>query len=328
LNTTPQPELIPKGPGDLLRQARMNRGWTIETVAQVVKVRPEVLVAIERGDTDHIPPVYLKGYMRSYAREVGVPQDIIGPLLSNSQAVDPEVQSIFKEGLPRSHGDRWFKAGSYALASAVVIALVWQFTNEAVRFSQGDPLLRSSQTENSAQRTSGETGSEDAVNSNYVTETLPAKRHLRASIASMSGSQDQVSPTRPQVAEGAWAAIGSHDAERGTADALAAGMETLEVSTSADSWVEIVGGDDERIEMDLLRAGSKRTYHGVGPFRLLLGRASSVEVFHNGEKVNLAPYMRGNVARLTLGGNESGSSQLDTSDAKLPAIDAGPPDQG
>jgi cytoskeleton protein RodZ len=328
LNTTPQPELIPKGPGDVLRQARVKRRWTVEFVAQAIKVRPEVLIAIERGDTSHIPPVYLKGYMRSYAREVGVPQDIISPLLSKSQAVDPEVQSIFKEGLPRSHGDRWFKAGSYALASAVVIALVWQFTNEAVRFSQGDPLLRSSQTENSAPLTAVESGSEDGVNANYITETLPAKRHLRASIASMSGSQEQVSSTRPQVAEGAWAAIGSHHAESGAADAMAAGMETLEVSTSADSWVEIIDGADETIEMDLLRAGSKRTYRGVAPFRLLLGRASSVEVIHNGEKVNLAPYMRGNVARLTLGGNESGTSQSDTSDAKFPVIDAEPPDQG
>lgn len=329
MNTTPQSELIPLGPGDLLLQAREKHGWTVEFVAQTIKVRPEIIVAIEKGDTSSIPPVYLKGYMRSYARAVGIPQTVIDQRLPQNTAADPLVRSIFAEGLPRNHGDRWFKASSYVLASAVVIALVWQFTNEAVRFSQGDPLMRSSRTGNSVSFPSEQASAEDGANANLVTEAPPAKTHLRASIAAMSGTQEQISSNRPLVAEGAWAAIGNRDPANDQAVlAIPAGAETLEIQTTADSWVEIIGANDEKIEMDLLRAGSRRTYHGSAPFHLLLGRASSVEVLHNGEKVNLAPYIRGNVARLTLGGNEAGAEPADTSDTELPATNKAPPDQG
>jgi hypothetical protein len=123
----------------------------------------------------------------------------------------------------------------------------------------------------------------------------------------------------PSAAEGAWAAVSNREAV-----IPAVGRPgTLEIVTSADSWVEIVGSNGEKIEMDLLRAGSRRSYNAAPPMRLLLGRASSVEVFHNGEKVDLAPYTRGNVARLTLSledpATEPGASPATTTkDEPLP----------
>jgi len=298
----------------------------VEFVAQALKVRPEIIEAIEKGDTGHIPPVYLKGYMRSYAREAGIPPDVIEGHLSRTTTNEPAVQSIFKEGVPRNSGDRWFKASSYVLASAVVIALVWQFTNEAVRFSQGDPLVRTSQGQTGKSAPESEKSGDIATGGNFTGESLPGKTHLRASIASMSGSQEQISSSRPRVAEDAWAAIGNRDAAAKQPASMLQGTETLEIATSADSWVEIFDGDDEKIEMDLLRAGSRRSYTGAAPFRLLLGRASSVEVFHNGEKVNLAPYIRGNVARLTLGGAESTS--VPAAGTGSSTAESASPDQG
>ena len=328
MNTTPQPELIPKGPGDILRQEREKRRWTVDFLAQALKVRPEIVMSIESGDTGRIPPVYLKGYMRSYAREVGIPQDVIDGYLSKSTTGDPAVQSIFKEGLPRNNGDRWFKASSYVLASAVVIALVWQFTNEAVRFSQGDPMLRTSQGNTGATASDKDSSRDNASSGSFAGESLPGKTHLRASIASMSGTGEQISPQRPLVAEDAWAAIGNHDAATNQAAPGLPGSEKLEVTTSADSWIEIFDGNDARVEMDLLRAGSRRSYTGTAPFHLLLGRASSVEVFHNGQKVNLAPYIRGNVARLTLGGTESASEDASVTAVEPPPGESASPDQG
>jgi cytoskeleton protein RodZ len=63
------------------------------------------------------------------------------------------------------------------------------------------------------------------------------------------------------------------------------------------------------MELDLIRAGHERAYSGAGPFQVMLGRASAVELTLDGEPVDLVPYTRGNVARLTL--------------AKEPAVDNG-----
>jgi cytoskeleton protein RodZ len=56
------------------------------------------------------------------------------------------------------------------------------------------------------------------------------------------------------------------------------------------------------MELDLVRAGNERAYTGSGPFQVMLGRASAVEMTLDGEAVDLAPYTRGDVARLTLAG--------------------------
>ena len=66
--------------------------------------------------------------------------------------------------------------------------------------------------------------------------------------------------------------------------------------------MEILDGQGAQLELDLIRAGNERAYAGTGPFQVMLGRASAVELTLDGEPIDLAPHTRGNVARLTLGG--------------------------
>jgi len=82
---------------------------------------------------------------------------------------------------------------------------------------------------------------------------------------------------------------------------LLEGQQSFRIAASADSWIEIVDGNGKKVEMDLLRAGNERNYVAIAPVKLLLGRASSIELTNNGEPIDLAPYTRGNVARITLG---------------------------
>ena len=293
--------------GELLLQARVKRGLSLETISLAVRVKPDVLAAIESGETEHVPSVYLKGYIRSYARFLGLSQALVEKHVLSARGAEPVVESVFNVAPPRSPSDRWFKATSYVLASAVVLALVWQFTSEAVRFSQGDPLLRPAQNSpapTGAQASLAEPGSGPTAE---AVKRLP-NTHLRASIASMNTDAEFVEVGLPSAAEGAWAAVSNRDAVANTAGEPG----TLEIVTSADSWVEILGSNGEKVEMDLLRAGSRRSYNAVPPIRLLLGRASSVEVFHNGRKVDLAPYTRGNVARFTLSADDASTEKVST----------------
>ena len=63
-------------PGALLRQAREAKGLSIEDLARVTKVNRSILAALETHDTAHLPaPVYTKGFVKAYAREVGLDPD-------------------------------------------------------------------------------------------------------------------------------------------------------------------------------------------------------------------------------------------------------------
>lgn len=326
MNEEKQHELIPMTLGELLRFSREKKDWTLQFVSKSINVRSEVLFSIESGETDHLPAVYLKGYIRAYARKLDIPSSEIEPHLIEAKGAEPAVQPVFEKGPPRNPIDRWFKSTSYVLASAVVIALVWQFTNEAVRFSQGDPLLRavgSEQSSNTSNSSNSDEGPE--TTSQAQQPQTVAKTHLRASIASLNTTGNQSNSNTPLPAESAWAAVSNSDTTGGE-DAVAYGND-LKINVSADTWVEILDRQGEKIEMDLLKAGTSRNYQTNGPLRLLLGRASSVEVIHNGEKINLAPFTRGNVARLTLG-NEANDSENVSEDSESTMVDSSDPDQG
>ena len=291
-----QKELIPMQPGDLLRYSREQAGLTLERAAELSKIRPSVLAAIESGETAEIPSVYLRGFIRNYARALGLDQSDIEQQMEYVQGLEPQVQSVFSVKSSRGRSEKWIKASSYIAASAVIAALAWQFTHEAVRFSQGDSQLTAGSV--------SATALPEPVNGKTTAPAPAANTHLNASIASVEVLQQRGERGGKAAAEEAWEAIGDvSDPAAATAEPGAGVNEhRLTVRTSADSWVEIFDGQGVQLELDLLRAGNERAYSGTWPFRVMLGRASAVELTLDGESVDLAPYTRDNVARLTLGG--------------------------
>jgi len=293
---TNQTELIPMMPGDILRYEREKKGHTLETAAQLSKIKMSVLSAIETGETGEIPSVYLRGFIRNYARFLGVNPDRLDQHMHLVRGAEPEMRSVFQPNPQRRGADRWLKATSYFAASALIATLAWQFTHEAVRFSQGDSNLRS-----------GTSVPDQAAGANGLSESAPAhasNKHLSASIASMEMLNPHENSSNKSTAEEAWDAVQTQD----KAALKAAGIESsvvpqaIQVTTSADTWVEIFDADGLQIEMDLIRADESRSYTGTAPFSVLVGRASAVQLRFDGQPVDLAPHTRGNVARMTLGG--------------------------
>jgi cytoskeleton protein RodZ len=283
---TIQHELIPMRPGDVLRHEREQKGLTLEQAASRSRIKPSVIAAIESGETSTIPSVYLKGYLRQYARFLDIERADVEQWLQDTRGAQPEVRTVFAVEGGRGRAEKWLKASSYMAASVLIAVLAWQVTHEAVRFSQGDGGQEPAATE---------TGSAESAVS---TPDRPANTHLNASIASVEVLRERGELDSEAAAETAWAAVGD-DPEGGEPGT---GWHRLSIDTSADTWIEIVDGQGENIEMDLIRAGTRRDYSGQGPFRVMIGRASAVRFSMDGEPVDLSPHTRGNVARLILAG--------------------------
>ena len=285
---TSQHELIPMRPGEILRFEREQKGLTLERAAADSRIKPTVLSAIEDGNTADIPSVYLKGYIRNYARYLGINPSEIEDRIEQVEGATPEVRTVFTVNSNRGRAEKWLKASSYLAASVLIAALAWQFTHEAVRFSQGDSAL-------TASREAASPGNADTPNDEGHGARGP-NTHLNASIASVEVLRERGELPAVSAAEQAWAAIGE-GTETGTAGE---GVHRLTVTTSADTWIEILGAGEKQLEMDLIRAGNSRAYTGPGPFRIMIGRASAVVITLDGEAIDLAPHTRGNVAHLTL----------------------------
>lgn len=86
-----------------LRAAREARGMTIHEVAEVTKIRTDHLRALEQGDYDvFVAPVYIRGFVRSYARVLRLDEPAIMEIL------DAELSQTdkFKEPPPLSNEPR------------------------------------------------------------------------------------------------------------------------------------------------------------------------------------------------------------------------------
>jgi transcriptional regulator with XRE-family HTH domain len=62
--------------GDHLREAREARGLSVETLAARTRIAPRVVLALESGSAEELPaPVYVRGFVRAYCRELDLDPD-------------------------------------------------------------------------------------------------------------------------------------------------------------------------------------------------------------------------------------------------------------
>jgi cytoskeleton protein RodZ len=274
-----QQELIPMATGEYLKQQRTLKKLSLAAVADAINLDEQLLSDIEQGRTGNIAPVYRHGYIRAYARFLQISEDEIPAMISSADSKEPAVRNIFSKPPKRNPLDRWLRATSYVVASLLIGTLAWQFTHEAVRLSQNGSQLH--------------TGGESAAVARATTgakQTQELRGPVNASIAPLGVLHDS-NADGLDSAERAWAAV--------SRPVLPEGESRLHVSVSADSWIEITDASGQELEMDLLRGGSDKDYHGKPPFRILFGRASAIKLSVDGEPVDLTAFTKDDVAQLS-----------------------------
>lgn len=64
--------------GEKLQQLREDRRLRVQDLSRRINVKSSYIIALEKGDYDNLPTkVYAKGFVRSYARFFGVPDDVL-----------------------------------------------------------------------------------------------------------------------------------------------------------------------------------------------------------------------------------------------------------
>lgn len=81
--------------GGALRDAREQRGLSLDQLARATKIRVTTLQAIETNRREKLPEaIFLRGFVRAYAREVGLnPEDTVRQYLGQFEPVTPMVES-------------------------------------------------------------------------------------------------------------------------------------------------------------------------------------------------------------------------------------------
>ena len=83
-------------------------------------------------------------------------------------------------------------------------------------------------------------------------------------------------------------------------DSVAGGVTTLEFDASQETWVSIVDASGKEVYNKTIFAGSRERVDVKTPVNVVVGNALGVRLDADGKPIDLAPHMRGNVARVKL----------------------------
>ena len=117
------------GPGERLQAARIKKGLSVEDVANRMHLSTSILEAIEENNFDEITaPIFVKGYLRAYARIVALSEDeMIEQYLEMYSEEDPPISSTSNVVPELSSTDARIKWTTYFVIAllAVFLAAWW-----------------------------------------------------------------------------------------------------------------------------------------------------------------------------------------------------------
>ena len=115
------PETLITPLGELLRRARQARGLTLEEVARDTRISFRYLEALENENFGLLPaPVYARGFLRTYARYLGLEPANLLPLFPVGYIEEPVLHPWPKVKTPRT----WPSSGLLACAVVGVLILI------------------------------------------------------------------------------------------------------------------------------------------------------------------------------------------------------------
>ena len=294
-NTTAEhEEIISKSPGLILRDARESQSLTENDIALALNLPIYVITSIEADRAAGTrSSVFMRGYIRSYARLMDLDGDPLVDLydeknsvkvgLSLSTVGSGNMGTIGSVGVEK-HGARQIK-WILSLTPLLIILMIGLWAGRNFVEESTDPTLE-------------EFDSKEVVNIEEKEKSPSQTNDLNKVNLSIFPKEKVITVPEHRDNKGS---IDIQSSMHGLKSNELIASDTLLFSFGEDCWVEVQDGNGELIYGDLSRAGSTLEVSGIPPLRVLLGYAHGVSLMHNGSRVALAPHTRNNVASFVLG---------------------------
>jgi len=316
--------------GGRLRAAREAAGLSVDAVAQQLKLAPRQVKALEDDDWQRLPGrTFVRGFARNYARFVQLDPDAVVALLPASDAA-PALErpalatsrrpmgEIPVERVARPSAARWL----IPLLLLAVIGAVGYFQLSRSSFHLPAMLSSATPETNEAATSTGATtpgpaatpGAATSALPNPVAGSTPAVTDAAAPSAAATAAPPSPSGTEPaanaavSAGAGTSAAASATPANAGAAASAApsstastaAGEASLVLAFKGTSWAEVKDAKGRVVLQMTGGPGMTQTVNAMPPLELSLGNAPGVGVTFRGQSLDLSPYTRGNVARVSL----------------------------
>ena len=249
--------------GERFRAAREARGLALADVSEQIRIRSVYLAAIEEENWSAIgAPVYVRGFLRTYARFLGLdPEEVVaafnnpGPAREAAPPV-PARREVARSSYDDFHEEPRPRGGSapllWALGAVAVLLIAFVVYNEiSLRRTAYTPVAASSAAPSSA---------------------LPSNSAQTEAGGSPGESPSPGASTSPGETAAPAASVVGLD-----------GPNSLALVLSAPSWLRVTV--DGSVSMEgTFPAGTSKTFHGKSAL-VRVGNAGGVEIYVDGKDV-------------------------------------------
>ena len=269
--------------GKALSKGRENLSLSLQDVADALKLPLLTVQNLENNCFDELHgDIFVRSYVKAYAELVALDAE---PLLSALNAQQNVMQHCEADVSMLALENSWFQhkhhrtgLGLIAIASVVLVAAV------SARLTPDNNDL-------------------SLVESDYQSQEIVVETALGTTTISSLDLLSPENPTQGLLAD--IAPVGSDEKialKQSMLDKEARLISTLNFQFTADCWVEVFDGDDQRIYASLKKASDILKLSGKPPFRVTLGYAPGVSLSYNGEPVAIkSKKSRNQLTKLVLG---------------------------
>lgn len=293
------------GPGQLLRNAREQLGWTREQVASRIHLRLTLIAAIESDTYDkHTSHTFIRGYLRTYAKLVGIPEETILAAYDKLGLTPPDnidMQSFSRRSRQQANDSRLKVVTWLVILVLIALSVAWWWQSTARR-SAGDEALAAT---------------EMGATSNTPSATVPPAVDVADPVVALATSAAAATSVEPVVSAAATTLpVDASSAVATTAVATSAATATqpaadiaasepakvpqLKMSFTADCWLDVKDAKGKTLFSGLKKANDELVLEGPEPLKFIIGAPMAVNIEYQGKSIDMSRYNNGRTARLSL----------------------------
>ncbi|MGF1763880.1 cytoskeleton protein RodZ [Aliivibrio kagoshimensis] len=306
-------------PGDILKEAREKMGFSISEIADRLRLRSAIIQKIEDNEFElGKSATFTRGYLRSYAKVVGVEErNVLAALdkIGEAQVEEHEMQSFSRQTKRAKHDSNIMKLTWVILALFIGITMMWWWQNQAQEESYV-PQIETAEN----QQALASTELVAPVQNTIEEDTASSEESIQDQQSAIEPVIDSPNPVQAPVDETAVAAEAVADVqieepatvvpeklesetpkvEESKPAVTIAEAQSISMRFSDDCWIDVKDATGKNLSTGVKKAGSSLTLQGVEPFKVVIGAPSAVELSYQGKPVDLTKFPVGKVARLTL----------------------------
>ncbi|MEP9317043.1 RodZ family helix-turn-helix domain-containing protein [Pseudomonas sp. LABIM340] len=328
-------------PGETLRQARENKGWSTAQVAGQLNLTENALRSLEQGSFEQLPGhTFARGYIRAYAKLLGMDQAQMVTAFdqyTGTDATGSNVQALGRVVEPVRLSRNLLRLFSLALLAVLIgFGYFWWQERTARPAETGSLNMEHVEVESADGTTEihtldepedqavaedqantpavpsepvGDNGSAEApaegtppVAANPAVPGTPAAAETApAQTPAVPAQQPAAQQPVAPVSPAAPVAPAAATEAPAAPVVASAGQGVVKVQFIADCWTQVTDADGKVVVEGLKRKGDSLEVAAKAPVQLRLGFAQGAQVSYNGQPVEVTP-ARGGTARLKLGG--------------------------